>query len=917
MRKTIFSLITVIIFLLGALSPAISSAEAQTPPPPREPERQEPCLPGQPCEDENGEQFMIPTEETLAAPTAIGDSDDYGYTLSSATYSWIAANSGTDTGIDENDDITAAIPLSFPFPFYENSYSELYITGAGYLTFTEDEWVRSFRSIPDESEPNNFISVLSKYQYYSGSAVYYKDFGTYFVVQWNHLLDYEGGVYTFEAVLYPDGNIKFQYRTMPDISTKYYCSRSGIENATGIDGLAYWDECQRPAAASNTAVLFTKPAPSARVGATPLYLGEFAYSLDVDDFTFTLTNNGDLGADTYDMTVTTAPMGGGWIVELFDAATEVPLSDTDADGTIDSGSLSQGESKGIRVRVSAPAGLTLGAAIETYIDVTSSLDPAKTKTVTIESTVPAPFAQTYRDGNGSILRTDLNWPAKQVTADIYEQAWNVYQPSIIETLDHSFVHVWTDYDWGQYANGWVLRYAVMDRYGQVIKAPETLSSIFDGEGYYTENSEPTLAVTQDGKIGVVWNRRLSYSDGADNYNTWFAILNPTGTIAYGPVNLSNNDAWGSYQYGNRVEMYEPDISASTDNRFFITWGKYVQSADTQDIYYAILQSSGTAVVPVTAMTASVSGSSFYYPGAQIALSGNRFFMPYIYYYRSGQYLYIDQLYRVFDSSGGTLVPPSNLDFYADAAVQLSGGNILLATFWNDDEIRYQIRSGTSYALIYESGALNHPSTTRIGYDSLAVTKDSDNRGILTWASENLRYLYYAYVQGTNGALLTVPVISHNSDWFGLSYTDSGITTNSWSPAVGVDLVGAFSSGLYGAAPGGVATMKVKYSNIGAGTAEFPELTMTLPAGLTYVGDSSGITPDVAGSTVVWQLPELAFASSEDFVVYLAVDGATPVPSFFDVSLQLSSESADANPADNLDTAQVMVGLQVFLPLLLR
>ncbi len=917
MRKSFFCVLATIIFVLGALSPAISSAEAQTPPPLREPERQEPCLPSQPCEDENGEQFMIPTEETLAEPTAIGDSDDYGYTLSSATYSWIGANSGTNTGIDDTYDITTAIPLSFSFPFYENSYSELYITGAGYLTFTDYDWANSYSFIiPEESAPNNLISVLSKYQYYSSSAVYYKDFGTYFVVQWNNLLDGEGGVYTFEAVLYPDGNIKFQYRTLPDPSTGYYCSRSGIENATGVDGLAFWNSCSRPPSA-NTAVLFTKPGPTARVGANPLYLGEFAYSLDEDDFTFTLTNNGDLGADTYDMWVTTAPLGGGWSVDLFDAATEIPLSDTDADGTIDSGSLAQSTSKEILVRVSAPAGLTLGAAVKTYIDVSSSLDPAKTKTVTIESTVPAAFAQTYKDQENHTLWTDLNWPVKQLEAEVSTEAWNINEPTIIETADNNFVHVWMDYYWGQNTDGAAVYYALVDHFGQVIKAPAILSSIFDGEGYYTDQYDFAVAATPDGKIGVVWTRRLSYTDGADNYNTWFAILNPTGTIAYGPVNLSNNDAWGSYQYGNRVEMYEPDISASTDNRFFITWGKYVQSADTNDIYYAILQSSGAAVVPVTPMTASVPRSSFYYPGAQIALSGNRFYMTYENIYKSGQYFYQDLLYRVFDSNGGTLVPPSNLDFYTQTAIQLSGGNILLAGMWDNNEIRYQIRNGTTYALSYESGPVNHPSTTRIGYNSLAVTKDSNNKGILTWSDQNHRYLYYAYVQGSNGALLTVPVISHSSDWFGLSYTGSGITTNSWSPAVGVDLIGAFSSGLYGAAPGGVATMKLEYSNIGVGTAEFPELTLTLPTGLTYVGDTSGITPDVAGSTVVWQLPELAFASSKDFVVYLAVDSATPMPSFLDVSLELSSEGADANPADNIDTAQVMVGLQVFLPLLLR
>ena len=68
MRKSFFCVLALTIFVLGAFSPAISSAQAQTPPPPRQPERQQPCLPGQPCKDENGEQFIIPTEETLAAP---------------------------------------------------------------------------------------------------------------------------------------------------------------------------------------------------------------------------------------------------------------------------------------------------------------------------------------------------------------------------------------------------------------------------------------------------------------------------------------------------------------------------------------------------------------------------------------------------------------------------------------------------------------------------------------------------------------------------------------------------------------------------------------------------------------------------------------------------------------------------------
>ncbi len=911
-----FSKLLAIIIILGALSPtALKPAEAQTPPPPPEPVRHARCLPGQPCEDENGERFVLPTEETLAEPTAIGDTDDYGYTLTSTTYSWIDATGGIDTGINDTWDITEAISLPWAFPFYENSYSQIYITGAGYVTF-EESWVNDYFDIPEESEPNNLISVLSKYHYYSSSAVYYSNFGTHFVIQWNNVKDGNGGVYTFEAVLYPNGNIKFQYKTVPNPSQGWYCSTAGIENATGLDGLAFWKRCSRPTT-SGTAVLFTRPAPSARVGVNPLYLGEFASSLDVDDFTFTLTNTGNLGADTYDMLVTTAPLGAGWTVELFNAATLSPLVDTDADGTIDSGLLAQGASMEILVRVSAPAGLTVGARNTTYVDVTSSLNTSKTKTITIDSTVPAAFAQTYRDSTDYILKTDLNWPSTQLEVDISSEAWNAYYPAVIETPEHNFVHVWSEYMLGASGWGMALRYAVIGRFGNVIKAPETLSPIYDVADFSTYQFNTALAAAPDGKVGVVWNKEIYNPTGLVNYNIWFAVLNSNGSLAYGPVNLTNDNTWGSWQAGNTVEFYSPDISASSDNRFMVTWDKSVQSNQTDDIYYTIRQSSGAQVVPVTKMTASTS-TSWYYSPVQIALSGNRFFVTYDHNWLDGQSYYGESLYRVFDSSGGTLTPPTILNFPPSAGVQLSGGNILMAfTASNGDDhfIWYGILNGTSYALI-NSGQLSHPSISNYT-SSLSVTKDANNRGILTWSDQNRRYLYYAYVSGTNGAVLTNPVIFNRSDGFELSYNGSSITTNSWSPAAGVDLATHFTSELFGGAPGGMASVWLDFMNTGATTSAATQLVLTLPDGLSYASDSSGITPDIVGNTVTWDLPDIPFGEGDGFQVWVYIDGSAVAGTLYPISLAISSGSTDANPADNADSAQVLAGLMHFLPSLFR
>lgn len=323
------------------------------------------------------------------------------------------------------------------------------------------------------------------------------------------------------------------------------------------------------------------------------------------------------------------------------------------------------------------------------------------------------------------------------------------------------------------------------------------------------------------------------------------------------------------------------------------------------------------MVPVTKMTASNSTNQ-YFPQVQIALSGNRFFVAYEHYWQSGQGYYWESLYRVFDSGGGTLTPPTNLNFSPSAGVQLSGGNILMAfTASNrtDHFIWYGILNGTSYALI-NSGQLSHPSISNYT-SSLSVTKDANNRGILTWSDQNSRYLYYALVSGSNGAVLTNPVIFHRSDRFDLSYNGSGITTNSWSPAAGVDLSARFASTLFGGAPGGTASVWMDFMNTGAATSTATQLVLTLPDGLSYAADNSGITPDIVGNTVTWDLPDIPFGEGDGFQVWVYIDGSAAAGTLYPISLAISSGSPDANPADNSDSAQVLAGLMHFLPNLFR
>ena len=85
----------------------------------------------------------------------------------------------------------------------------------------------------------------------------------WFVMEWNRVRsNYEEvDEYTFEAILYESGDIVFQYGTM--ISRDYYwCQASGIEDSSGLNGLAITPFCNT--VAGNHAVRITRPGQAAR-----------------------------------------------------------------------------------------------------------------------------------------------------------------------------------------------------------------------------------------------------------------------------------------------------------------------------------------------------------------------------------------------------------------------------------------------------------------------------------------------------------------------------------------------------------------------------------------------------------------------------------------------------------------------------
>ncbi len=927
-----FNLIVCGALLLLMPGGAMPAAAAQGPEPPLS----EKSLPGSgPYQTPEGlwvmpEGARPPLEAAGVSPQATGGPDDFGYTWDdSVAFNWVDARGGTDTGLGGNTEVVGPVSLPFPFKFYENTYSQIYISKYGYAGFTNINLTRSQGQIPNPSPPNNIIAPywvpsLVNEGGYTGK-VYYTSGGTapnrYFVIEWYQIRGSSSpdeNVYTFEVILYENGDILFQHATMT-YGSGWVCGHAGIEDSEGLDGLGYGSFCQRYP--SNKAIRFCRPLPSARALVRPAFQGRFTRAGAAETFQVRIRNTGELGSDTYDFFVSSP-----WSVGLYAADGVTPLTDTDSDGTVDTGPLAQGATVTVTVKVQTPPPANVGDDNSAAITVRSSLNTSKSKTATLQTAIPAPFAQVYRDDADGAMSLYLVQPIVQAVKKATSDRYYGYDMAVAEMPD-SFAYFW---DRGRCLDGSCnvygdeIEYTLLDRYGQTVRGVSKLTN-HSGATMRTYDYDPAVAVAPNGRIGVVWYRYLYNSNTEQfNYNIWFALLDAAGNVVVPPTNLTNNNTWGTWNDYNVPRFYSPRIAATGDNRFVLAWERYEWKSDGSlwDIYYAVRDTHGSAIKGATKFTNGVAGSRYYYDPTLAALSSNRALLAY-----SGSN---GVSYAVLNSAGNTVKPETSVgeSGYGPDAVQLSDGNIVVAwSRWavNKYVMQFVVLNGTTYNVTAGPITLNNPAALTGDYN-VSVAADSAGHAILTWMDYDYAYrrnLYYALVDG-NGTVLTPPMIFRTagpSDWGSpyimTSYEGYGNTSYSWTAPSGVDGAVAFSASLFGGAPGGNVAVGVRYANHGATMAAGVVLTATLDSNLTYVRDTSGVVSTVSGNDVVWSLPDLGFLDSRDFALYVQVPSAAAYGARYPITLTLTSVGPEANTADNTARAEVMAARQVFLPLVFR
>ncbi|MFX1324868.1 MAG: hypothetical protein ACFE8N_07920 [Promethearchaeota archaeon] len=136
-------------------------------------------------------------------------------------FTWINISSGTELGLGDDDYADTFLP--FNFSFYDGEYDEITITSEGYITFSYKSVLTS-GAIPS-SHPHRQNIIAPFWTNLDGTSgnIYVKNFSTYWVVAWENFNHYNGSFAgTFETILYNNGNIIFNYKSLSNVSS-YAC----------------------------------------------------------------------------------------------------------------------------------------------------------------------------------------------------------------------------------------------------------------------------------------------------------------------------------------------------------------------------------------------------------------------------------------------------------------------------------------------------------------------------------------------------------------------------------------------------------------------------------------------------------------------------------------------------------------------
>jgi N-acetylneuraminic acid mutarotase len=169
--------------------------------------------------------------------------DAFGYSCRVETPSYIEGDTALGLFGDDN---SMSVALPFTFTLYGQSYTTAYVCTNGHITFQNPGSFCPFSNsgIPSAGSPNAAIYPFWDDMYLDGSSTTWTKTLTNpnrFVIEWRNASFFPccGDRVDFEAVLYENGQILTQYRSIDNAHEQGNSATIGIENADGTDAFQY------------------------------------------------------------------------------------------------------------------------------------------------------------------------------------------------------------------------------------------------------------------------------------------------------------------------------------------------------------------------------------------------------------------------------------------------------------------------------------------------------------------------------------------------------------------------------------------------------------------------------------------------------------------------------------------------------
>lgn len=652
----------------------------------------------------------------------------------------------------------------------------------------------------------------------------------------------------------------------------------------------------------------------------PLRQGQFTSAGIDTTFSIPIRNNGAVISDIYEVEVSTT-----WSIELYGPDGFTPLSDTNNNGTKDTGIIYHGQTFELITVIDTPSWADAGDDSRTDINISSTISPTISETAILQVAIPAPFVQGFRDHADDAMSLILAEPNFQWTKKTTSDDYDAIGAAVVET-PAGYAYVWSKW---RFNNGqWMseIEYLLTDKSGQPT-TPIIQLTDHSTATLATQDLRPTIAATPEGYLGISWQRQIFDRSGAVNSNIYFATTDPSGQLLINPTNITMISGWVTTSTLDIPVVDFSRVAGTHDERYFFAWQSSHEEAGggVRDIHYAVRDRSEDTFTGTTNYTNDVPDDIGYASPIVTDLTNNRVLLTWVRRSPEDDDIY----YAIINSDGSVFRPTNNLsrsekvvDWFTSSATELSDGRILVAwNAWGCSESNFSGRTkmavlGANYNPNGNPVCLEDDAGIAIGGDyGVSLAADSDTNAIITWTDANQnerRHLYYALVD-SHLRVQTEPMIYHRSEVPPFSMSWEGFANTS---RLYIDGSAKFSTDGYLPQEGEDAEVTIFYGNAGTVAASSGILTATLHPGLSYVGVSGSAPgePIVDGNHLRWLLQDINLLDIQPFQLYLELSGSGEQWVSYPVTITLELAEPEIDLANNSDQTKVTFGVRsIYLP----